>query len=301
MIAPVWPDRPRMLLSFAYAHAMKDRDLEHVRRHDLIFDSGAFTAFTLGREINHADYLAFLREHAAMTRFAFSLDVIGDGDASWANFQRERDQLGDTVRIVPTYHLGSPWSMLERLCLATDYVAIGGAVPHYRNQRMIMRHAIRAHRIAADHGVRLHGLGVTGYDVVTKLPWASVDSSSWKMPRRRPFVYLARRDGKLRSFRYGERIKAEDVPTIRAYGGDPDALATYGWTSSTRVGKDLARERARWGAVASARSYMHLEAVLNTRAVRRGFRIYFAADYVDTEIVEAHELGDPWVPRKGTG
>lgn len=104
-----WPDRPRMLLSYAYA---KKRTAAEVREllngADLIVDSGAFTALSSGKPIEHDEYLAWLLEHGRELgiRFAFSLDVIGDPEASWANYLRGREVLEDRVQLVPAWHIG---------------------------------------------------------------------------------------------------------------------------------------------------------------------------------------------------
>src|SRR5690606_2000156 len=145
-------------------------------------------------------------------------------------YDRMVDRLGDRVQIVPSWHIGSPWEELDRLCSVTDYVSVGGAVPYYRNRPALMRLLARAHRIAAEHGTRLHGLGIPANDAVHLLPWASVDSSSWAISRRRPFVYLAKRDGRMESLRFGNPLPPAHVALVRQYGGEPRPMQTPGFS-----------------------------------------------------------------------
>lgn len=293
-----WPDRPRMLLSFAYHKELKPDALAALPGVDLIIDSGAFTAMSSGKPIVHADYIAFLEQHQHLMRLAFSLDVIGDPEASYANFQRERAALGDKVQIVPAYHLGSDWHHLERLCQLTDYVAIGGAVPHARRPKIIMQHTIRAHQIAAKHGTRLHGLGITGRDAITKLPWASVDSTAWKTAARYPTLYLSTRQGELRGFTFGDKVLPRDRDMIRAYGELPDNVATPSWATSRVVGKELATQRWRKAVTMSARAYMNVEAAINQRRRSADFRLYLAAHWHADwpRIQPAWAAGTPFPP-----
>lgn len=304
MTAPVWPDAPRYLLSYAYADKMTD--FGAYAGADVVIDSGAFTAYNSGKAIDLDRYIDWLRGHRKAIRFGFALDVIGDHAASARNYDRMREALGTAVQVVPTWHIGSPWPELERLCREADYVSIGGAVPFFRQQTMLMRHLIRAHKVAREHGTSLHGLGLTGQDVMNRLPWASVDSSSWTMPRRMPLVYLARRDGSLATAWGGQNFDPVNVPTIRAYGGDPIAMRQDGYSLVSVAGKEVANARTAWAVTASARSYQYVEAVKRART-GHDFRIYFASLPGSLEPTAAHALGSPWPaqaapvrPRRGT-
>ena len=58
-----WPERPRVLLSYAYTG---DAPLNLPQGVDVLIDSGAFTAHTSGRPIVLDDYIRFL-EHELQT------------------------------------------------------------------------------------------------------------------------------------------------------------------------------------------------------------------------------------------
>ena len=284
-----WPDRPRVLLSYAYAAKY---DLAAYPDAEVVIDSGAFTAHTSGKAVDHHAYLRWLAQHAGRVRFAFSLDVIGDPVASMKNYLTAVDAVGDRVRIVPTWHIGTDFAVLDELTRATDYVAIGGAVPYASRQKVLMRQFVAAHRIARDNGARLHGLGVSGSGAVRRLPWASVDSSSWTIPQRRPVAYLATRGGVMRSLTYGQPVSKADAGLARVYGLDPAAMSRYGYSSAKHVGTDTARARQVAGAVAACRSYMHVESVVTTHVPH--FRLYLAAQPRDRVPFTAHAAGSPF-------
>jgi len=286
-----WPDQPRMLLSYAYASKMDAAAFASLSGVDLVIDSGAFTAWTSGKPINHRAYLDWLDQHKRHMRFAFALDVINDWRSSARNYDTAVERMGDTVLIVPTWHIGSPVAELDRLCRVAKYVSIGGAVARFRQQQMLMRQFIQVHKIARKYGTSLHGLGITSTDALRKLPWASCDSSSWTIPRRMPMVYLANRDGRLVSFTYGQPVPPHYVPLVRAYGGDPLAMAQYGYSSTKHVGPELAKARTDWATVASARAYMRVEAAQQVR--NPGFRLYLAASPSNREPITAHKMGPP--------
>lgn len=284
-----WPDRPRALVSYAYITTATLPG--PFPTWDTIIDSGAFTAYTSGKAIDRAAYTDWLAANAGRFTAAFALDVIGDPAASLANYRHQKAALrGTGVTLIPTWHMGAPWDVLTELCEDTDYVAVGGMVPYYRRRPLLMRNCIRAHQIARDHEVRLHGLGASG-STVRQLPWYSVDSSSWAMPRRQPIVYLADQHGTMRSVTRGNADEARrHAAVLRRYGLNPTEYATYGSSTAKRVGKDEARRRTDRAVVASARSYMWSE-VTNPS----GTLIYLATSpTVADPIGQAWDAGPPY-------
>lgn len=289
---PVWPERPRLLVSYAYARGTGIGDLAD--RAELVIDSGAFTAMTTGVSIDVDEYTDWLLERAGQFRFAFALDVIGDPVASRENYERQAGRLdGSGVLLLPAWHIGTEFDELERLCGVAGYVAIGGAVRHYKNQDMLMRHLVKAHQIAERHNVRLHGLGVTGSRVVELLPWASVDSSSWTVPARHPLLYLADQAGRVASIKRGRgRLRLEHERLVRFYGGDPNVVCNPTATQAKFVGDEVAGQRRDWAIRNAVRSYMWVEAVKRLRCP--DFRLYLAATPRDPVPIEAWRVGPPY-------
>lgn len=296
-----WPDRPRLLMSYAYADKLQAADFDAYETMDVIADSGAFTAYTLGTEIDHNAYLWWLQEHATMVRFAFSLDVIFNADASMANYRYGREQLGDSsVKLVPTWHFGSPVSYLHDYCQMTDYVAIGGAVVHSKTPTNLWRGCKFAHDIAAGYGTKLHGLGITGMKTMFGLPWASVDSSSWKIFGRIGSLPLAQLDGRVIPIAVGEGtdLVPEHHALAGVYGLDSEDMHVAGYgRAAVHGGSEGAILVRNTNRAATARSFMYAEAVHRLKAPE--FRLYFSVipgdKYDVANVVAGHTLGNPWL------
>lgn len=268
-----WPDRPRILQSYAYVDKM-DRD-EFARLYagtDLLIDSGAFTAASLGKVIDRSAYVEYLLERAALISHAASLDVIGDWRTSARNYEWMVEKLDGRVDLLPVWHLGSPIHELERLCASNTFLAIGGCVPYASRPEILMRHLVQAHRIAREHGTGLHGLGVTGKQTMFRLPWATVDSSTWLSGAR--YGKLRLFDGRgFRDVALGKKPSLTDARLIRAFGGDPAAVAIPRFGIRTGRGAVGVAE-ARWINRASARAFMAAEEAKTGE--RRALRLYLS-------------------------
>lgn len=154
----------------------------------VLIDSGAFTAFTLGKKITPEDYaewaLAFRsrwERKLAWLKF-FNLDVIGDQDASWRN-QATLERLG--LPVIPIVTQGAPLRHIERALAEYDYFALGGLVPLTRQRAKLQAWldqcfapVVKKFR-ATGNMTRVHLLGVTQDWVLDRYPAYSADSSSW--------------------------------------------------------------------------------------------------------------------------
>jgi hypothetical protein len=275
-----WPERPRVLLSYADA----DVRARLPEGFDIVVDSGAYTAHTKGIVIDREAYTAFLAENVGRYRFAIALDVIGDPEATRRNYVAMRSDLAGTgVRLVPVWHVKDDLARLTQLCRCTDLVAVGGmvGVP----TAALIRLAFPAHQEAASFGTKLHGLGVTSTRALT-LPWSSVDSSSWTIARRYPLLYLTRPCGTIRRLERGRSLDAADAALVRRYGLDPDVVADKAATLGV-PGKAVVYDYRR----AMARTYMEQE--------RHGHRpmVFLSTFGYDRElnlIAAAHSDGSPY-------
>ena len=291
-----WPDQPRMLLSYAY---FAQWDVPTFQEHhrlgaDMLIDSGAFTAATKGKTVNISEYTAWLKERGPYITHAASLDVIGDWRASSRNHDWQRAKLGDDFPLLPAWHLGSPLEELDRLCRENGYVAIGGCVPYARRPDLLMRHLIQAHRVAREHGTKLHGLGITGRQAMYRLPWASVDSSSYSGSVRFGSVALSDREGRFHSIAYGKKLTPEHRRLVRAYGGDPARVEDRSFALVKRAGKEQGGVDRTWTAEASMRAYIQVEPFLR-RKHRSEFRLYLAmVDFYVPFTYRAWGAGEPF-------
>jgi hypothetical protein len=231
---------------------------------DLFADSGAYSAATTGATIRVADYAAWLRDWAPLWTVRAGLDVIGDHEATARNTEALRAAGAD---VMPVFHVGEPWSVLEDLCATNSYVALGGMALHAvgaSKQKPLMRWLVRCFQIAAAHGTRFHGFGMTSAQLVKNLPFYSVDSSSYTLGIRWGLAYLWNADAlRMESvlFRNPNEVRPH-ADLFRAHGLDPAAVVRPDFM---RAGTPtFAAERVAVGA-AGARAYALMERTLTTR------------------------------------
>lgn len=166
---------------------------------DYFLDSGAFTAysqksltptghnkiFPKQTRILVRNYISFIEEYGHYFDVIAGLDVIGDAQASFANY---KDIARNTkYPILPTYHLGEPIEYFDKYCALVDYFAIGGLVPirdRLAKVQIIRRLIERKNRF--DPNIKLHLFGYTDILMLRKIGHLvhSVDSTSWKSSTR---------------------------------------------------------------------------------------------------------------------
>jgi len=163
---------------------------------DLFLDSGAFSAFTQGVNIDIQQYISFIKEHEDVLTVYANLDVIGDGKATWQN-QKIMEEAG--LNPLPVFHLDE-WQengayYLEK-CMEYPYFCIGG----------IARGGMRGTRESFLKGCfdiicdtpdrkprhKVHGFGLTSLKLMLQYPWYSVDSTSWVVTGRMGSIYVPR-------------------------------------------------------------------------------------------------------------
>lgn len=224
-----------LLLSFAFH---QKTDLAEVADlllpgSQLFADSGAYSAATTGTEVKLTDYAAWLRRWQPYIAAAATLDVIGDAAASASNTAKLE---GMGLKVLPTFHAGSPFSELDNLCNRYAYIALGGMVPHTNQVPVLLRWLVKCFRIGEQYGTRFHGFGQTSPRVLGSLPFYSVDSSTWSAGVRfgeaRLWNQSARR---LQVVRVGRPVRRlDDQHLLRQHGLDHRLIAVPGFAQSTR-------------------------------------------------------------------
>ncbi len=168
---------------------------------DLFLDSGAFSAWTQGTEININEYIAFVQKHQDIIEVYANLDVIGDPKATWKN-QKIMEAAGLTP--LPTFHYGEDIKWLERyLRSGYDYIALGGMVPISTSALKYWLDGLFYNYLCTPSGVpkvKVHGFGLTALSLILRYPWYSIDSTTW--------VIVARIGGAI----YVPKMSKEGVP-----------------------------------------------------------------------------------------
>ena len=145
----------------------------------IIGDSGAFSAMSTGKPIEREVFHAWADRWRDDLLWVAALDVIGDAEASYQNWQAARR---DGLELVPTIHYGEGTAQLDRFAEeGATLIGLGGMVPYSSEKDRLMRWCLMMHRHARDHHpqVRFHGWGISHPYLVDNLPWWSTDSSGF--------------------------------------------------------------------------------------------------------------------------
>lgn len=170
---------PHMLESYHYIN--NQRKVEAIRRngHKVFLDSGAFSAHTLGVDVDIAAYCDYIQRNADVIEVASVLDGIGDPLKTWQN-QQTMERLG--TRPLPCFHYGEDERYLEWYAARYEYITLGGMVPISTKQLFFWLDRIWDRYLTDGAGrpkLKVHGFGLTSIPLMDRYPWFSVDSSSW--------------------------------------------------------------------------------------------------------------------------
>ena len=176
---------PNLLESYHYIH--KDSFVQAIReKGDKIFlDSGAFSAYTLGVDLDLPTYCDYIQRNADIIRvedgivIASVLDGIGDPQLTLDN-QNAMEALG--VRPLPCFHAGEDERYLEHYIKNYEYITLGGMVGSSTKQLMIWLDRMWDKYLTDGSGrprLKVHGFGITSIPIMERYPWWSCDSSSW--------------------------------------------------------------------------------------------------------------------------
>lgn len=170
----------QFLFSYHFLRKLEKKDLsKYLKAKDLFLDSGAFSAKTIGAEINLNDYIKFIKENQ-IENYA-SLDVIGDGEKTLINTRLMMDQ---GLKPIHTFHRKTTEEWLYKsLELDLDYIALGGMVGNKKNIYVWLDSVWNIIQKVKPE-VKVHGFGCTSYELMTRYPWYSVDSTSWNSARK---------------------------------------------------------------------------------------------------------------------
>jgi hypothetical protein len=172
----------------------KRAEKKQKREASVLLDSGAFSAWNKGEEINLNDYIAFVKAHEHLVDNYVCLDTI---PGSMGRMDRSQDSIENSAKAsyknqqimrdaglspIPVFHQGERFEWLEKY--VSDGEPYVGISPYMRStQTNLMKWLDECFsRITDAHGralVKTHGFGVTSHEVMWRYPWHSVDSTTW--------------------------------------------------------------------------------------------------------------------------
>lgn len=182
-------------------------------RPEILLDSGAYSAFTKGKNVNILDYMEYIERNSAYISRYIALDVIGDPVTTRLlyNLMREKG-----LSPVPVVHYGEDVAVVRRLAEeGADLIALGDTV-RIRDKNVVAQWCAEIHE--QNPGVGLHLLGSSSSKILQSGALSSCDSCAWYLmaingkPRMIP--------GKSRTSKM-ERAEANLLKTMEVFNEDP--------------------------------------------------------------------------------
>lgn len=171
----------------SYHYICRGSSRDKIRRDGkrVFLDSGAFSAFTKGIQVDLPAYCRYVQEHADLIETvdgilcASVLDGIGD---PLKTYQNQMAMEAQGVKPLPCFHYGEDERYLQWYLANYDYITLGGMVPISTPQLIHWLDRLWEQHLCDGAGrprVRVHGFGLTSLPLMKRYPWYSVDSSTW--------------------------------------------------------------------------------------------------------------------------
>lgn len=229
-----------MLESYHYVGKQTMVDKMRYENRKFFLDSGAFSAFTQGVEIDLKEFCRYIERNSDLWCCVSVLDAIGDYKGTYHNQRKMEAELPRDLWPLPCYHYGEPVEVLKHYIDNYAYITIGGMVPISTAQLTIWLDEIWP-IICDPHGVprvKVHGFGLTSLPLMLRYPWFSVDSSSWIMFGNNGMILLPgagravnvssksgrRKDADAHIDTFAPIVRDALEAEIRKEGGDPQRL-----------------------------------------------------------------------------
>lgn len=168
----------------------------------LFIDSGAFTAWTKGKEIDVDEYIKFINDRSDYIYLYGQIDsipgtrsgckvttemIIESANKTWENYLYMRPKMKNPEGLLYTFHVGEPLEFLKRALEWKDdkgqyipYIALGGMVGKPKQVReAFLESCFEVISSSPNPNVKVHAFGMTDFDLLAKYPIASADSTSW--------------------------------------------------------------------------------------------------------------------------
>jgi hypothetical protein len=162
-------------------------------RIDVILDSGAFSAWKLGKPIDLDAYCRYIKENEEWLGSYIALDYINPKDrelAASTSFANLKKMLKQGLKPLPVFHIGEDIDWLHRILdTGLEYIAIANSSARAEDRADDFYHLVFS-QISGKGGlplVKVHALGEGREKRLKSFPWKSADSTSW--------IYSAQRTG----------------------------------------------------------------------------------------------------------
>lgn len=158
---------------------------------DFMLDSGAFSFMENPKlKTNWHEYIEryadFVKRNRIKKYFELDIDSVTGYDKV-LEFRKELEKLVGWP-CIPVWHKSRGLDEFKKMADEYDYVAIGGIVSG-EIRKEDYKYFSALIKIAHEKGAKIHGLGFTNLDGLTRYRFDSVDSTAWTTGNRFGFLY----------------------------------------------------------------------------------------------------------------
>jgi hypothetical protein len=199
-------DYPWVLESYHYIGNQRFVDLIRADAPRKIFlDSGAFSAFSKGANIVIDEYADFINRNQDIVAFSANLDDLARDKEqaaknSAANLKTLESLVPKGMYVVPVFHCRENTKWLKALVDKYEFIALGGMVPESSAFLRVWLDELWGDLLTKPNGeprLKVHGFGLTAFDLMMRYPWFSVDSTSWVLTGRFGSIMTLADDGRV--------------------------------------------------------------------------------------------------------
>jgi len=204
-------------------------------------DSGAFTAYTKGINVDIDEYVNFVNAYDEYISYFAQLDVIPGSyglsaeqttDITLKNYLYMLSRTKSPCKLIPVFHRGSNLNYLKQLIhTGTEYIGLGAMAKVPEKERAIW--LTEVFKLIPSQ-VKVHAFGLTSFDLLERFPFYSADSTSWLIYAVNGrlitdfgnYIVISQGRKKLRCHveHKGELIKDTLYDFIRERGFEPEQL-----------------------------------------------------------------------------
>ena len=173
---------------------------EQIKQNNGIFmlDSGAYSAWRKGININLFDYIEFIKEYHKYFTHIVCLDVINEPIVSEVNHKIMLNELKDyDLTIIPVFHAGETFRVLDYM-IERDYKYIGISPNNNWNEKQKRQWLNRVYQYDFEKlDIKTHLFGYSSLKGMKYYNFFSADSTSWSMSAIKGKIYNGSIDGSL--------------------------------------------------------------------------------------------------------
>ncbi len=211
-------------LNLLVAYPYMKPDVVEILKHNhkdvrVLLDSGAFTAWKAGKEINVDDYCKFIEDLPIKPWRYFTLDVIGDPEKSYKNYEV---MLKRGFNPIPIFTRGEDIKMIDKYYETSDVIGLGGLVGTIGNKGFVKA----AMKVIGNR--KVHWLGFNAREFISHYRPYMCDSSSWTSGIRYASLKAYDANGKwlaMTKKTFIARPSQRIINLISSYGIDPRRFA----------------------------------------------------------------------------